>query len=115
MLLVKNHIRRGRVTGITKQNETGRIVLAFGSDQETWTPDKTVDSTDLIFVHCTSHGPFNGNENLDLFVSEHQLNLNLLLPPLVPFSMSVLAYLESALFSNRLDWTFARKFLEISR
>jgi hypothetical protein len=115
MQLVKNRIRRGRVTGITKQNETGRIIVAFGSDQETWTPDKTIDSTDLIFVHCTSPGPFNGNENLDLFVSDHQLNLNPLFPPPVPFSMSVLAYLESARVSNSLDWTFARKLLESSK
>jgi len=114
MHLVKNRIRRGRVTGITKEHETGRIVVAFGIDQETWTPDKTIDSTDLIFVHCTSPGPFNGNENLDLFVSEHQLNLNLLFPPPIPFSMSVLAYLESARVSNRLDWTFARKLLQSS-
>jgi hypothetical protein len=115
MHLVKNRIRRGRVTGITKEHETRRIIVAFGSDQETWTPDKTIDSTDLIFVHCTSPGPFNGNENLDLFVSDHQLNLNPLFPPPVPFSMSVLAYLESARVSNSLDLTFARKLLESSK
>ena len=114
MQLVKNRIRRGRVTGITKQHETGRIDVEFESDQETWTPDKTIDSADLIFVHCTSPGPFNGNENLDLFVSDHQLNLNPMFPPPIPFSMSVLAYLESARVSNNLDLTFARQLLQSS-
>ena len=115
MQLVKNRIRRGRVTGITKQHETGRIDVEFERDQETWTLDKTIDSADLIFVHCTSPGPFNGNENLDLFVSDHQLNLNPMFPPPIPFSMSVLAYLESARVSNNLDLTFARQLLQSSK
>jgi hypothetical protein len=115
MRLVTDCIRRGRVTRITRQPETGRIVVAFGSNQDTWSPDSTIDSTDLIFVHCTSPGPFNGNEHVDLFVSDHQLNLNLLFPPPVPFSMSVLAYLESARMSNCLDLSFARQLLQSSK
>ncbi|KAL3804934.1 hypothetical protein ACHAW5_006791 [Stephanodiscus triporus] len=117
MRLVTDCIRRGRVTRITRQPETGRIVVAFGSNQDTWSPDSTIDSTDLIFVHCTSPGPFNGNEHVDLFVSEQQLNLNLFFPPPVsaPFSMSLIAYLESARISNSLDMSLARQLLQSSK
>ncbi|KAL3822005.1 hypothetical protein ACHAXA_002991 [Cyclostephanos tholiformis] len=115
MRLVTDRIRGGRVTSITRQLDTGRIVVAFGSDRDTWTPDRTIDSADLIFVHCTSPGPFNGNENVDLFASEHQLNLNLLFPPPVPLSMSVLAYLEAARISDSLDMSFARQLFQASK
>lgn len=116
MRRVTDIVRRGRVTRIAMRSDTGGIVVEFGSDEETWTPgDGAIDSTDLVFVHCTSPGPFNGNDQVDLFSSERTLSLNLLFPPPVPFSMSVLAYLESARMSNTLDMTFARQLLQSSK
>jgi len=107
MRQVKNCIRRGRVTNITKNSESGRMVVKFGSDQEPWSPE--ILSTELVLVHCTSPGPFNGNENTDVFASDQQLNLNILFPPPIPFSMSILAFLEAARINNTLDMAFARK------
>ena len=107
MQQVKNCIRRGRVTNITKNHESGRMVMEFGNDQEPWSPE--IDSSELVLVHCTSPGPFNGNENMVVFDSDQQLNLNILFPPPIPFSMSILAFLEAARINNTLDMAFARR------
>ena len=107
MRQVKNCIRRGRVTNITKNHESGRMVMEFGNDQEPWSPE--IDSSELVLVHCTSPGPFNGNENMVVFDSDQQLNLNILFPPPIPFSMSILAFLEAARINNTLDMAFARR------
>lgn len=107
MRQVKNCIRRGRVTNITKNYESGRMIMKFGSDQKPWSPE--IDCTELLLVHCTSPGPFNGNENMDVFASDQQLNLNILFPPPIPFSMSILAFLEAARIDSTLDMAFARK------
>ena len=105
MQQVKNCIRCGRVTNMN--HEFGRMVMEFGNDQEPWSPK--IDSSELVLVHCTSPGPFNGNENMVVFDSDQQLNLNILFPPPIPFSMSILAFLEAARINNTLDMAFARR------
>jgi hypothetical protein len=44
-----------------------------------------------------------------VFDSDQQLNLNILFPPPIPFSMSILAFLEAARINNTLDMAFARR------
>lgn len=111
MRRVRNLIRRGRVSRITKDEQDGTIQVEFEDDQKVWIPEVEDPNNDLIFVHCTSPGPFNGNENSDIFASEQQLNLNEIFAPPVPISMSVLAYLESARLNNTLEFAFGRKLL----
>jgi hypothetical protein len=84
------------------------MVMEFGNDQEPWSPE--IDSSELVLVHCTSPGPFNGNENMDVFDSDQQLSLNILFPLPIPFSMSILAFLdEAARIKNTMDMAFARR------
>ena len=103
---VKNIVRRGRVTAIVHENVTEDIRVEFGPKQEPWNI-----STDHIFVHCTSPGPFNGNAATELFVSDKVMNLFFLFAPPVPISMSCLAMLESARRKGTLDLEFGRKII----
>lgn len=95
----KNLIRRGRVTKLRHQNET--VVVEFGTEHDPW-----VAPQDATFVHCTSPGPFNGNEIDGLFLSDKEMNLNYLFAPPVSISMSCLAFLEAARRNNTLDTEF---------
>lgn len=98
----ENIVRRGRVTSLRRRNGKDAI-LGFGPEHG----DVTIASEDAVFVHCTSPGPFNGNENANMFVSENQMNLNLLYAPPVSMSYSSLAFLEAARSKGTLDTGFA--------
>merc|ERR1719446_1158213 len=98
----ENIVRRGRVTSLRRRNGKDAI-LGFGPEHG----DVTIASEDAVFVHCTSPGPFNGNENANMFVSEKMLNLNLLYAPPVSASMSCLGFLEAARRKGTLDASFA--------
>jgi len=101
----KNIIRRGRVTSMRlKKGEEEEVVVGFGPQQDEMV---IASSQNTVFVHCTSPGPFNGNENADCFVSEKMLNLNLLYAPPVSASMSCLGFLEAARRKGTLDASFA--------
>ena len=106
---VKNVIRRGRATGIRKNGD--KVTVEFG-DNLSWEAFASTD--DLVVVHATSPGPFNGKNQDDLFVSKGYMTLNLLTAPPISSSMSKIAKLESARQKGTLDLDFARKLYKVS-
>ena len=107
MRKIKHIIRRGRVTSISLND--GTIKVGFGKDQEPWSLPPSEDMR--VFIHCTSPGPFNGEEIDELFVSDTEMRLFLLFAPPVSISMSVLAKFESARRQGKLDLDFGKKVL----
>ena len=109
-----NIIRRGRVTSITirKEEDASRndIHVHF-DDATTYDEPWKLNQNDVTFVHCTSPGPFNGMDSVEMFESSTVLNLGFLYAPPVPISMSTLAKIESARRNNTLDLQFAKKIL----
>lgn len=106
MRKVKHTVRRGRVSSISFDKNKD-IIMNFGSQHDS--ERLSASEGEYIFVHCTSPGPFNGNEITELFVSERQMNLSSLFAPPVPISMSCLAKLESARRKHTLDIDFGRE------
>lgn len=116
---VKNLIRRGRVISIKKENKNNSIVVGFGADQEPLIISSPADDNgSVIFLHCTSPGPFNKNlkkdpnKPLKLFFSKNEIRLNLLFYPPVTISMSCLGYLEAARVKETIDVKFGKKLLQ---
>lgn len=125
-----NIIRKGRVTSIrTIEIGTKRMIsVNFGSDsssssrsingenEESWNIDvdndnDTIDNDDdnIIFVHCTSPGPFNGNPIGDVFNSENELSLYLLFAPPISISMSCIAMIEASMQLGTFDIAFGKQ------
>lgn len=104
---IKNLIRRGRVSAI--KQDRNRVLVQFEDNNGICIPSTTV--ADTVFIHCTSPGPFNGNATDEVFVTDKQLNLNLLYAPPVSVSMSSIAYLEAARLSGTLDIQFGKQLL----
>jgi hypothetical protein len=102
---IKNIIRRGRATAIRKDGN--KVVVDFGNNHGSWEAFASV--ADLVFVHATSPGPFNGKDSDDLFVSDDFLTLNLLTAPPISSSMSMIAKIEAARHQGTLDLDFARQ------
>ena len=102
--MVENVVRRGRVSGLTRTGND-QIIVAFGESE----PLKL--SSGHIFVHCTSPGPFNGNQCIDPFHTETEIRLSLLCAPPVPISMSCIAVLESRRRAGTLDMDFGRRLI----
>eukprot|EP00392_Amoebophrya_sp_AT5.2_P018512 g19070.t1 len=50
---------------------------------------------EVVFIHCTAPGPFNGRMPQPLYQGSHQMNLMHLSPPPVPQSASTLAWIET--------------------
>lgn len=112
MRKIRNVLRRGRVTSIKMKQENKVIVVDFESEkQPIFLPLE--HGQKYTFVHCTSPGPFNGNDQKELFVSEKELDLVLLFAPPISLSMSCLAKLESARREGTMDIEFGRKLLMI--
>lgn len=101
---ISNVIRRGRVTSINKA-EAGQICVEFDKREA----EPLLLSDDHIFVHCTSPGPFNGNDQCCPFPSPDVLQLWFLYAPPVPISMSCIAALEARRSLGTLDLDFGRK------
>lgn len=112
MRKVSHKIRRGRVSAIKLDPNTGDIVVAFEKDdQEDWVIPKS-SNKEHIFVHCTSPGPFNNKPHDGvLFGSEREMTLDLLFAPPISISMSCLAKLESARQHGTLDAEFGAALL----
>jgi len=109
--MVSKFIRLGRVTGIRRNAD--QITVEFGSNNDPWIPPYAAD--DIVFVHCASPGPFNGNDPKELFVSDQELNLWHLFAPPISLSMSVTAYLEAARYKGTLDLNFGQKLLQTKK
>lgn len=107
MRKVKNVIRSGRVTSIEQDEQN--VLVSFGKDRDPLVLPKGEE--DHVFIHCTSPGPFNGFENDNIFLSDKQINLDMLYAPPVPISMSCIAMLEAARYKGELDLEFGRKLL----
>jgi len=103
--MIQNKVRRGRVTAISLHE--GSASLEFGTDQDPW-----LTSKDSVFIHCTSPGPFNGREYMDVFISDKEMTLPLLFAPPVSLSMSCMGFLESARSKGKLDIDFGIKLIE---
>jgi len=110
MRQVPTVIRRGRTTMIRQLD--GEIVVEFGSDRNLdWIPPHA-SGEDVVFVHCVSPGPFNGNNPEAVFVSDRELNAYPIQMPSIPASMSMLAYLEASRLNDTLDLEFGRTLLQ---
>jgi len=111
MRKVDHKIRRGRVSAIKLDQNTGDIVVEFEKDD--WVIPKS-SNKEHIFVHCTSPGPFNDKASDGvIFRSERDLTLDLLFAPPISISMSCLAKLESARQKGTLDTEFGAELLGI--
>lgn len=110
MQRIQNPIRRGRVIDIRLKHlkDDHRVAVSF-TDGQDWMTNIPVER--MTFIHCTSPGPFNGNNTDELFPSEKEMNLFLLFAPPVSISMSVLAYLEACRLKGSLDIMFGRHLL----
>ena len=112
-ILKSNILRRGRVTSIRKEKEgaSNDILVDFDGSDDSWKLQQQQEDDDITFVHCTSPGPFNGMDSVDMFESSTVLNLGFLYAPPVPISMSTLAKIESARRNQTLDIQFAKTLL----
>lgn len=122
---VFNVIRKGRVTAIRQhtdnndnepngeeQNDDDNscIAISFGENHDDWKLRR--DPENVIFVHCTGSGPFNGKTPDSLFVSKDEIALYLMYAPPMSISMSCIAMLEAARRKGTLDVGFGRKLLQ---
>ena len=108
MQKVKQIVRRGRVTSITstdKSDNRGQVSIEFDNGRP------LLVSSEHIFVHCTSPGPFNGHDRSSPFASESEINLEFLYAPPVPISMSCIAVLESQRRKGKIDVEFGHQIL----
>ena len=97
---VKHVIRRGRVTKIVCKDGSGASI-SFQDGKPLLVMDGPV-----VFVHCASPGPFNGEGNIDIFVSDQELNLHQLIIPPVCTSSAMIAMIETARREGKLDLEF---------
>merc|ERR1712176_1036873 len=81
--------------------------MNFGPEHESWISS----DNDVVFVHCTSPGPFNENVENRIFPSDKEMNLLLLYSPPISISMSCLAYLETARTKGKLNIEFGRELI----
>lgn len=121
MRRVKDVVRRGRVSSIRRGgggsgNGDGDVItVGFGPGEEDWKlPVSQSSDGDHVFVHCTSPGPFNDIGTDELFHSDREMSLGLLVVPPISISMSILAKLESARMKGKLDLAFGRELLKES-
>jgi hypothetical protein len=98
---VKDILRRGRVTKI--EGSVGAAEVSLGDNQP---PLQLRSEVGVAVVHCASPDPF--NDNVDIFASDTQLDLNQIIVPPVCCSSAMLAMLESARRAGTLDSEFAR-------
>jgi len=98
---VKTIIRRGRATAIRRKYKSD-VSVEFGGDHSPWDAFAPVES--CVFVHATSPGPSNTKDHSKpIFENTKKMNLDLLFPPPVPFSMSCLAKIEAARVKGTLN------------
>jgi len=104
---VKTVIRKGRATAIRK-NYNSKVTVEFGGDHSPW--DAFAPAENCVFLHAASPGPFNGYESTEpLFESSKKMTLDMLFPPPVSFSMSVMAKIEAARAQGILDTELMKK------
>jgi len=126
---IKNTIRKGRISSINIVDDN--IVVQFKNkydnnnqqpkNDKPWTiqlPSKNGDDNekedainDYVFIHCSAPGPFNTLQNVDVFTSNKEMNLQLLFAPPVTISMSCLAYLEACRYKGNLDVNVGKELL----
>jgi len=115
---VKRIIRKGRVTSIqqklpvvTGDGTKNPMTVHFdgGGVKGKESSELFGSSDDYSYIHCTSPGAFYGSRPIDVFHSDHQLDLFPIFPPPISISLSSIAYLEAARKKGRLDIEFARK------
>jgi len=104
---VKTVIRRGRATAI-RQNYGSKVTVEFGNDHSPWEAFAPTES--CVFLHAASPGPFNDkNTSEPMFKNSKKMTLDLLFPPPVSFSMSMVAKIESARANGTLDTDTMKK------
>ena len=104
---VKTVIRRGRATAI-RQNYGSKVTVEFGNDHSPWEAFAPTES--CVFLHAASPGPFNDKDTSEpMFKNSKKMTLDLLFPPPVSFSMSMVAKIESARVNGTLDTDTMKK------
>ena len=104
---VKTVIRRGRATAIRRKYNSN-VMVEFGGDHSPW--EAFAPTENCVFLHATSPGPFNNNDNNEpMFKSSKKMSLDLLFGPPVTFSMSCMAKIEAARVKGTLDTDFMKR------
>lgn len=109
MRKVETIVRRGRAVALCLDGD--RAMVKFADGKPAWEAHESADK--VVFVHCTSPGPFNGKEDNNLFKSDGHLTLGSIVPPPKSLSMSFVAKLESARRQGTLDLDFGRQMLAV--